>query len=367
MKKTKISELLLDPANARKHGEKNLGSIKASLKRFGQQKPIVVDAGGVVVAGNGTLAAAQSLGWDSIDVVRTKLKGAEATAYAIADNRTAELAEWDESALAETLAALQNDETIDEIVTGFDSKEIDKIIASTTGLDVMEDEVPEPPPEPITQPGDLWQLGRHRVLCGDSTNAEDVGNCLAGKHGDTVCDPPYGIGYEYASHDDSPEKNEELTGEALALSPGAKIWTCGLMNLSRELARFPKAKVAVWHKGFSRSGNGLGGASTWEPVIIEGVKGGSLPNDYLHFGTDRIEGLREKHTCPKPVALFAHLIEKLTGGLVYDPFLGSGTTLIAAEQLDRTCYGIEIEPRYVDVIVQRWENLTGEKAERVSP
>ena len=119
-----IDSVQFDPANVRRHGEKNLATIKASLARFGQQKPLVVDADGVVRAGNGTLAAAKALGWKEVTIVRTDLKGAEATAYAIADNRTAELAEWDDDALAQTLAALQIEDDDLAIATGFDLSEI---------------------------------------------------------------------------------------------------------------------------------------------------------------------------------------------------------------------------------------------------
>jgi len=124
----KIKELSNDPANVRKHDERNLDSIKASLQRFGQQKPIVVDGKGIVVAGNGTLDAAKSLGWKEIQIVRTELVGADAVAYAIADNRTAELAIWDDDALAQTLASLKIDESIDEAITGFTEQEIDTLL-----------------------------------------------------------------------------------------------------------------------------------------------------------------------------------------------------------------------------------------------
>lgn len=208
----KVAELASDPANVRKHNEKNLDAIKASLTRFGQQKPIVIDKSGVVRAGNGTLAAAKALGWAEIDCVETELEGAEATAYAIADNRTAELAEWDEAALTAVLQSLEHEDAALLEAAGFDQRDLDKLMAQNAG-EVIEDEAPEPPAVPVTQTGDLWLLGK----------------------------------------DDD----------------------------------------------------------------------------------------------------------------VYDPFLGSGTTLIAAEQLGRKCYGLEIDPGYCDVIVARWEKLTGKKAQRV--
>jgi ParB family chromosome partitioning protein len=128
------TSLTMDPANSRKHGERNLETIKASLNRFGQQKPIVVNSKGVVLAGNGTLAAARALGWKEIQVVRTDLEGADAVAYAIADNRTAELAEWDDDALAATLASLQNDEDFDHLVAGFTDAEIEALVNEAAGM-----------------------------------------------------------------------------------------------------------------------------------------------------------------------------------------------------------------------------------------
>ena len=130
-KKISVDKLLSDPANVRKHDERNIDAIKASLQKFGQQKPIVVDKNGIVVAGNGTLEACKQLGWKDISVVETELVGADATAFAIADNRTSELAIWDDDALAQTLASLQDDDSIDELVSGFTAKEIDDLIGKT--------------------------------------------------------------------------------------------------------------------------------------------------------------------------------------------------------------------------------------------
>ena len=177
-KKTKIDDLFNDPANVRKHDQRNIDAIKASLTRFGQQKPIVVNTNGIVIAGNGTLSAARDLGWKDISTVETELDGVDATAYAIADNRSAELAIWDEDALAQTLASLQNDESIDELITGFNEQEIEDLIGKTG--DIEEDEVPEVQEEAITQVGDLWLLGDHRLLCGDSTSETDVALLMGG-------------------------------------------------------------------------------------------------------------------------------------------------------------------------------------------
>jgi hypothetical protein len=224
------------------------------------------------------------------------------------------------------------------------------------------DDVPEPPATPVTRSGDLWHMGKHRVLCGDSTSAEAAE--MAAECTSMVTDPPYGIGYAYRTHDDnSAEGNANLVTSVFAMAPKVRIWSPGLMNLARELHQEPDAKVMCWHKGFAARANGIGGASTWEPILAVEVKGGTLPNDYLRFDTDREPGLRDKHPCPKPVALYAHLIKHLAPpGVIYEPFLGSGTTLVAAHSEGRVCYGIEIDPAYVDVSVERWQGYTNQQA-----
>ena len=189
-----------------------------------------------------------------------------------------------------------------------------------------------------------------------------------------ISDPPYGIGYEYADHDDKDnDKNAELVKVAFMHGPQFKIWTPGLPNLARDIERFGRAKIAVWFKKFAVAGNGVGGASVWEPILIVGKPPAArLSTDVIECMTDRVEiegkSLREMHSCPKPVKLYATLIEAFTnaGHAIYEPFCGSGTTLIAAEQLGRKCYGMEISPAYCDVVVKRWENLTSRKAELVS-
>lgn len=354
-----IADLHPDPSNARKHDDKNIEAIIGSLHRFGQRIPIVVQRQGMVVrAGNGRLEAAKRMGWTHLAAVVVDESSVEATAYAIADNRTAELAEWDDETLAALLQSLPEDVLP---ASGFDDDDLKELLNTLTP-DVVEDEAPEPLPEAVTRTGDVWLLGSHRLLCGDSTKAGDVALCVGDALADTFTDPPYGIGYQYAEHNDSKEDNGGLWDAVFKLAPGAKVWTPGLMNLGREIVKHPDARVLVWHKGYAQAGNGLGGASTWEPVLCLGIKGGRLPNDYLHFSTDREPGLRESHPCPKPVALYAHLIEHLSGRGVYEPFSGSGTTIIACQHVGRTCCAIEITPVYVDVAVRRWEKLTGKQA-----
>jgi DNA modification methylase len=358
-----IDSVSLDPANVRRHGERNLATIKASLSRFGQQKPIVVDADGIVRAGNGTWTAAKALGWKEITVVRTALKGAEATAYAIADNRTAELAEWDDDALAQTLAALQIEDEALALDTGFDAKEIEELLAPD---EVTEDEVPEPPANPITKPGDLWILGDHRLLCGDSTKAEDVGMLMDGKSADAVVtDPPYGIGFSYDTHDDDRDAWFQLMNKVVpmlrSMARFVVMPSCGIDRIGWWYKHHEPDWMMCWYKGSPGHLSKIG-FNDWESHLVWGRPPKQM-HDYWQTkcGFD-VDG----HPCPKPVDYAAWLVERAVerDGLIYEPFCGSGTTLIAAEQLGRKCYGMEISPAYCDVIVKRWENLTGKKAIR---
>ena len=231
-----ISTLTLDPANARRHDERNLEAIRASLLRWGQQKPLVVDEQGVVVAGNGTLEAARALGWTEITVVRTDLAGAERIAFAIADNRTSELAAWDDDVLARALEALKGDESVDELATGFSADEIDAIVHDMmgSGEDLDDPEAPEPPDKATTRPGDLWVLGDHRLLCGDSSSVEDVDRLLAGATVQLVnTDPPYNVRVE-------PRSNN-------AIAAGLSSFKGTSHHQGLDLARHP-SKAKATHK-----------------------------------------------------------------------------------------------------------------------
>jgi len=382
------AELHNDPANVRKHGEQNLAAIKASLARFGQQKPIVVNQDGVVIAGNGTLMAARALGWQTIKAVRTNLAGSEATAFAIADNRTAELAEWDDAALQQQLAAIAIDDEELLAATGFDEKELAKL-AAANAPEVTEDDVPEPPADPITQPGDLWLLGKHRLLCGDSTKLDDVERLMNKDRADLLLtDPPYNVDYTGKTKDALKVANDNMKDEEFRkflvncfgaafgwMKPGASfyIWHADLEGFNfRGAVKDCGQQVRqclIWAKNVLVMGRQ---DYQWqhEPCLY-GWKDGAAHGWYsdrkqttlLNFEKPR---RNEEHPTMKPVAMFAYLIGNSTApqGLVYDPFLGSGTTIVAAEQLGRVCYGMELSPAYCDVIVKRWETLTGQTATR---
>jgi len=382
------ADLHNDPANVRKHGDQNLAAIKASLVRFGQQKPIVVNQDGVVVAGNGTLIAARALNWTTIKAIRTNLVGSEATAFAIADNRTAELAEWDESALHQQLAAIAIDDEELLAATGFDEKQLAKL-AAANAPEVIEDEIPEPPADPITQPGDLWLLGKHRLLCGDSTKSEDVERLMDGETASLmVTDPPYGVEYDadwrnHAKRADGTVFGASALGkvsndnradwrESWELFKGNVAYVWHADSRSPEVSEsliacgFVIRNLLIWGKNSMVIGRG-DYHHQHEPCWYVVRKGCPAQRTEDRTQTtlwqiDKPQKSETGHSTQKPIECMARAIRNHHAPLVYDPFLGSGTTLIAAEQLGRTCYGMEISPAYCDVIVKRWETLTGQTA-----
>ncbi|HET8778249.1 MAG TPA: DNA methyltransferase, partial [Candidatus Limnocylindria bacterium] len=201
VKRVPIESVHPDPANVRLHDARNLEAIKGSLARFGQQKPIVVDKHGTIRAGNGTYAAARALGWTEIDIVESELEGVEATAYSIADNRTSDLSSFDEPALAKLLEELQAEDALDGV--GYSDEDLSALIAGLTNEvpEVLEDAVPGLPDAAVTRLGDVWVLGPHRLMCGDSASVDDVDRLLGGAAIHLVnTDPPYNVKVEPRSN-----------------------------------------------------------------------------------------------------------------------------------------------------------------------
>ena len=364
----KINEISSAKYNPRKITDEAMGRLTKSLAEFGNIQPITWNVRtGNVVGGHQRLKVYKAMGKTDVDVWAVDLDEQKEKAANIALNKLS--GEFDMPMLKDILEEIDTGD-LDMEITGFGMDEI-ALMMEDAHPEVTEDEVPEVPVDAITKLGDLWLLGEHRLLCGDSTDPKDVNTLMDGSKADClISDPPYGIGYEYKNHDDSDNKtNSILVEKVFSFAPEFKVWTPGLPNLGRDIARFGKTKVLVWFKKFAAAGNGLGGASVWEPILVTGKPLVSLlKTDVIECMTDRIEvdgkSLRELHSCPKPVSLYAKLIESFTerNHSIYEPFCGSGTTLIAAEQLGRKCYGMEISPNYCDVIVKRWENLTGKKA-----
>ena len=371
IKEVEVTALIPYAKNSRTHDDAQVAQIAASIKEFGWTNPILVDGDKGVIAGHGRLLAARKLGHDKVPVIELKhMTEAQKKAYVIADNKLALNAGWDTAMLSIEMQELE-DEGFDLTLLGFDDKELNALLQPEVveGL-TDEDAVPNTPIEPKTKLGDIYILGNHRLMCGDSTSIDDVERLLNGTKADMLfTDPPYGIGYEYDEHQDNDnESNAQLVWDVFALHDCGKVWTSGLMNLARDIERFGKTKVAVWHKKFAMAGNGIGGASTWEPILILNPQKKALNNDVLVIKTDKefVDGknLRELHSCPKPVGLYEELIISLSESKsnIFEPFCGSGTTLIACEKTARKCYGMEMSPRYCDVIVKRWEQFTGKKA-----
>jgi DNA modification methylase len=365
-----ISSLSLDPSNARKHDAKNLASIAGSLKLFGQRKPIVVSGANVVVAGNGTLEAAKSLGWSEISVVRipNDWTAEQVKAYALADNRTAELAEWDAKVLAEQLIELD--------AVGWDVSEFGFEPMNPTG-DLDDDDEPlsfdEDKPT-RSKLGDIWQLGKHKILCGDSFDKATIERLLDKEKVQLVfTDPPYGMdldtdyskmgttttSYDKIQNDDKPFDAESIM--SLINCPVWYIW--GADYFPSTIKKWSQGSVIVWAKAHSEDENKVFGSSfeiCWrypkakkEVWFVRRI-----------FMTD--EHIKA-HPTQKPIELGTRAILKETNenDLVFDFFLGSGSTLIGAEKTNRRCYGVELEPKYCDVIIERWERLTGLTATRL--
>jgi DNA modification methylase len=384
----RIADLVSDPNNARKHDDKNLEAIKGSLTQFGQRKPIVIGAENVVVAGNGTLAAAKALGWTQIDVVRVPEDWTpdQAKAFALADNRTAELASWDEMVLAAQVIELK-EAGIKVEEFGFQAVEPELEVETT------QDEIPEPPVEPVAKLGDIWQLGEHRVMCGSSTDATTVAKLMDGKKADMVfTDPPYNTGMSakknsgstWLNHMFDDDYTDQEWSEFMAefsktlndfTKADAALYICFAWKRNHELLphltnKFKLSNIIIWDKVV----HGLGSDYQYTYEIINVCKKGK-PEIDSHQGSDReyqdvwrIQrnmGRNNDHATAKPIELCARAIRHATkaNGVVLDIFGGSGSTLIAAEQTNRICYTMELNPQYVDVIVKRWENLTGLKAE----
>jgi DNA modification methylase len=255
--------------------------------------------------------------------------------------------------------------------------------------EIEEDEAPEPPVDPITKPGDLWVLGDHRLLCGDSTKAEDVKRLMAGRIAEMMhADPPYGVNYE-GGHFHSGDVNVKRTREKLAADESTDIygkflpeamnvvdgpcylWFAGSLGRAVysavEDAGGVISTLLIWHKtNATYAAMNAQYKQRHEPCLYFKPKKSTLrwvgPADACSLWEFKKEGLNKLHPTQKPVELVANALCNHKAELVYDPFLGSGTTLIAAEQLGRKCYGMEISPAYCDVIVNRWEKLTGKKA-----
>jgi DNA modification methylase len=375
-----IEDLTLDPRNARTHSQKNLDAIATSLTKFGQRKPIVITSDGVVLAGNGTLEAAKSLKWDHIDVTITPEDWDidTARAYALADNRTAELAEWDEAVLAQQLLEL-HDADFDIEALGFEMPQV----IEPEPLD--EDEMPLQP-EPKVKHGDLWKLGEHRLFCGDATDVTAYERLMGEDQVDLIwTDPPYGV--SYVGQGGMTIENDNLDIGALEeflrqgfnamftfTKPGACWYVAAPSGNLFQAFSIPLSELEVWRHTLVWVKDALVMGRADYHYRHESIFYGWTPGAAHQEPPDRKQDSvwevprprsNKEHPTMKPIELITRAINNSSraNDLVLDPFAGSGSTLIAADQTRRRARVMEIDPKYCDVIIARWERITGGKAE----
>jgi DNA modification methylase len=414
-----IDQLKPDPANPRLHSKKQIRQIANSIETFGFNVPVLVDAELNVIAGHGRLLAGRELGWSEVPTLcLDRLTPAQARAFAIADNRLTEIATWDDRLLAEQLkdlSLLGLDFSLE--VTGFEVAEIDLRIASLDDMPEQDDDPADAVPEvsaepPISQIGDLWLLGRHRVLCGNALDPEAFATLMGEERAAMVfTDPPYNVPIEgHASglgaihHRPFPMASGEMDKAAFTsflgracrnlatFSAGGSLhYVCmDWRHLDELLTAGGEAygelkNVCVWIK--DNPGMGSLYRSQHEFVFVFKQRGGSHRNNVQlgQFGRNRsnvwrypginsfarstAEGnLLALHPTVKPVAMVADAILDCSarGEIVLDAFLGSGTTVIAAERVGRRCCGLELDPCYLDTAIRRWQALTGGNARHVA-
>ncbi len=370
--------------NSRTHSDEQVAQIAASIREWGWTNPVLVDEDGGLIAGHGRLLAARKLGLTQIPTMVAKgWSEAQKKAYVIADNKLALNAGWDLELLAVELGDLQGFD-FDLMLTGFSDDELSKLLTEKTDGLTDPDEAPNPPEIPVSCPSDVWLLGKHRLMCGDSTSVDDMEKLTAGQMVDMwLTDPPYNVAYEGGTKDKLTIQNDNMADEefrqflrdayvtaSTVMKPGAVfyIWHADSEGYNfRGAARDAGWKIRqclIWEK----SSLALGKQDYhWqhEPCLY-GWKDGAghlwasdrKQTTILKFDKPSRNG---EHPTMKPVALFEYqMLNNTKGGdIVLDSFGGSGTTLIAAEKNGRVARLMELDPRYCDVIIRRWQDFTG--------
>jgi DNA modification methylase len=402
------SSLKPDPRNPRVHSDKQVRQIVRSIESFGFNVPLLIDDEQKVIAGHGRLLAARRLGWDTVPAIRlSHLTEAQRMAFLIADNRLTENSAWDERMLGEQLKILSDLELdFDLDAIGFEVPEIDLLIDGLSTLPEADpdDCLPEISGSAVTVVGDIWQLGKHRVLCESSLVSANYERLMDGAKADLVItDPPYNVvidghatGNGSIHHREFGMASGEMSSSEFtdflrkAMTAARDHSTNGSLayyfmdwrHMTEILAAGNQVytellNLCVWAKSnggmgsFYRSAHELiflfkNGTGSYRNNVQLGKFGRNQTNVWNYPGANsfsRSEGegsLLALHPTPKPVALITDAIKDCTarGDLVLDPFLGSGTAVIAAERSGRRCYGLELDPLYVDTIIRRWQRLT---------
>lgn len=389
IKEVEVTALIPYAKNSRTHDDAQVAQIAASIKEFGWTNPILVDGDKGVIAGHGRLLAARKLGMAKVPTIELKdMTEAQKKAYVIADNKLALNAGWDTNFLSLELQELK-DQDFDLTLLGFDDKELDALLApeTTEGL-TDEDSVPDTPIEPKTKLGDIYILGNHRLMCGDSTSIDAVDKLMNGKKADVVfTDPPYGM-FLNADYSDMGGKNsmtkksgnkyDQVIGDNEDFSPELintvfacfdyckEIFLWGADYYAEHLPNKNNGSWVVWDKRGDESADKMYGSTfelCWSKArhkrMMARVKWAGI------FGMEKEHDKKRVHPTQKPVELVAWFFDYFSlkdKKNVVDLYGGSGSTLIASEKVGKNAFLMELDPKYCDVIVKRWEDFTGKKA-----
>lgn len=374
IKTVSVADLIPYARNSRTHSEEQVTQIAASIKEFGFLNPVIVDGEKGIIAGHGRVMAAKKLGMTELPAVEAShLTDAQRRAYIIADNKLALNAGWDDEMLRVEFAELE-ELGFDLDLTGFSLDEIGALQPEqlTEGL-TDEDAVPEVPVDPVTKPGDVWLLGRHRLMCGDSTSIDAVEKLMAGQKADMVfTDPPYNIDYQGVKDKRDKIKNDKMSDADFVDFLRESLMGCETMYVCcswqyahlfkqamTDLARAPKAMI-VWNK-VNPAQHLDKYFKQHEIIFYYGDFGGqkTLRGDVWEMKRQR----NTVHPTMKPVELIdMAMVDQPGKTVVYDSFGGSGSTLISCEKNHRDCRMMELDPKYCDVIVKRWQDFTGKQA-----
>lgn len=394
--------------NARTHSAEQVAQIAASIVEFGFTNPILVDSHDGIIAGHGRLMAASELGLKTVPVVvLDHLSERQRKAYILADNQLALNAGWDTDLLRAELQDLA-EQDFDLTLIGFSDDELADLLPDVEELppeDADEEAVPEAPAEPVSKPGDVWLLGKHRVMCGSSTDVLAADHLMNGAKAD-LCftSPPYGVGLDYGIYIDTFENCRKLLREVapviwttlrdggFCITNFADIVSAREINKTSTPSEYPMALEywptfteigfllhtrRVWAKPHARvsapwTANSSRAACDWEHVWTWLKPGPHLnerraPSFYGVIDSTKLDGVdvgKDTHPAALSVGIAAAFVEIYSNNrdAVFEPFCGTGTTLIACEKTGRICYGMELSPAYVDVIVKRWQQFTGKRA-----
>ena len=362
-----IDDLTPYEKNARTHDEYQIEKLKNSLKEFGFINPVIIDENNMILVGHGRIMGAKELGIETVPCIRIKyLTDDQKKAYILADNKLSDLGGWDLDLLNEELISID----LDMSMFGFDEIELDDI----EDTEIVEDEVPDVPDEPKAKIGDIYQLGNHRLMCGDSTSEEDVAKLMNGVKADMVfTDPPYGMNLDtdYSKMPGTSTHYKKVIGDDKEFdmtkifknikSPIWYVW--GADYLYKTIPNFDDGVYIVWSKRMSDEENKVFG-SAYELCWTYPKRKKEI---WFVRGINQSSERLGEHPTQKPTELCIRALKQNdNANIVVDVFGGSGSTLIACEQLNRKCYMMELDPHYIDVIIQRWENFTGKKAVKIN-